>query len=89
MIHIGASLVISVVKNLPAKKKIESACQSRRHVFDPWSWKIPLGAEQLSPLTTTIEPVLFSHNCRSLCTLELMLHSKRSPQYEKPKHHHN
>ena len=36
----------------------ESACQYRRHGFDPWSWKIPHAAKQLSPCTTTIEPVL-------------------------------
>ena len=36
----------------------ESACQCRRHRFDPRSGKIPHAAEQLSPFTTTIEPVL-------------------------------
>ena len=35
-----------------------SACQCRRHEFHPWSGKIPCAAEQLSPCTTTIEPVL-------------------------------
>ena len=34
----------------------ESACQCRRHRFDPWSWKIPHVAEQLGPCATTIEP---------------------------------
>ena len=34
---------------------LESACQSRGH--GPWSGKIPHAAEQLSPCTTTTEPV--------------------------------
>ena len=37
--------------------KIKSACQFRRHRFDPGSRKIPQAPEQLS-LCTTIEPVL-------------------------------
>ena len=41
--------------NLSSK---ESACQCRRHEFDPWSGKIPQAAGQLSPCATTIEPVL-------------------------------
>ena len=41
--------------NLSSK---ESACQCRRHGFDPWSGKIPQAAGQLSPCATTIEPVL-------------------------------
>ena len=36
----------------------ESACQCRRHRFDPWSGKIPHAVEQISPCTTTIEPLL-------------------------------
>jgi len=31
----------------------ESACQCRRHQFDPWSGKIPHATEQLSPCATT------------------------------------
>ena len=38
----------------------ESACQSRRHRFDPWSGKIPHASEQLSPSATVIGPVLWS-----------------------------
>ena len=38
----------------------ESSCQCRRHVFDPWSRKIPHAVEQLSPWATTTEPVLWS-----------------------------
>ena len=34
----------------------ESACQCRRHGFDPWSGKIPSAMKQLSPGTTTTEP---------------------------------
>ena len=36
----------------------ESTCQCKRHGFDPWSGKIPHAADQLSPSTTTAEPVL-------------------------------
>jgi len=36
----------------------ESACQCRRHRFDPQSRKIPYAAEQLSLRATTVEPVL-------------------------------
>ena len=38
----------------------ESACQCRRHGFDPWSGKIPHTSEELSPCATTTEPVLWS-----------------------------
>ena len=37
-----------------------SACQCRRHGFDPSSGKIPHAWEQLSPCATTTEPVLWS-----------------------------
>ena len=37
----------------------ESACQSRRHRFDPWSGKIPYAEEQPSSYATTTEPVLY------------------------------
>ena len=36
----------------------ESACQCRRHRFDPWSGKIPHASEQLTPCTTTPDPAL-------------------------------
>ena len=36
----------------------ESACKFRRYRFNPWSGKIPLATEQLSPCATTIESVL-------------------------------
>ena len=35
----------------------EPTCQCRRHGFDPGSGKIPHGEEQLSPCTTTTEPM--------------------------------
>ena len=38
----------------------ESACQRRRHKFDPWSGKIPQAVDQLSLCATTVEPVLYS-----------------------------
>ena len=38
----------------------ESACQCRKHEFNPWSGKIPHAAEQLGLDAKTIEPVLWS-----------------------------
>ena len=38
----------------------ESACQCRKHEFNPWSGKIPHAAEQLGPGAKTIEPALWS-----------------------------
>ena len=38
----------------------ESACQCRKHEFNPRSGKIPQAAEQLGPGATAIEPVLWS-----------------------------
>ena len=37
----------------------ESACQCRRHRFNPWSGRIPYAKEQVSPRATTIGPVLW------------------------------
>ena len=34
----------------------EFVCQWRGHRFDPWSRKIPLAKEPLSPCDTTVEP---------------------------------
>ena len=45
----GASLVVQWLR---------IACQCRGHEFEPWSRKIPYAAGQLSPCTTTTEPVL-------------------------------
>ena len=36
----------------------ESTYQCRKLRFDPWSRKIPHASEQLSPCSTTTEPVL-------------------------------
>ena len=70
----------------------KSACQCRRHGFDPWSRKIPHTMEPLSPTK------LMSHNCWA-CALELGNHNYRAhvlqllkpvrpragaPQQEKP-----
>ena len=38
----------------------EPACQSRRRGFKPWFRKMPHATEQVSPFTTTTEPVLQS-----------------------------
>ena len=38
----------------------ESACQCRRHGFNPWSGKIPRARGQQSPFSMTTEPVLLS-----------------------------
>ena len=52
----------------------ESACQCRRHGFEPWSGKIPHTAEQLGPWAT--EPA----------QLEPVLHNKRGRDSERPPH---
>ena len=52
----------------------ESACQCRRHGFDPWSGKIPHAPEQLSSCPTTAG----GHNCWRLRALEPVLSSKKS-----------
>ena len=61
----------------------ESACQCRRRGFNLWSTKTPHATEQLSPCTTTIEPMY--HKYWTLCTLEHVLH-KRCHCHEKPAH---
>ena len=70
----------------------ESTCQCRRGRFDPWSWSIPHGMEELGPCATVTESLLSSlrtaepmHcNCRSLHALEPVFH-KRS-RCSKPTH---
>ena len=74
----------------------ESACQCRRHGFDPWSGRIPHAAEQLSPCTTATEPVVYSPGAvtteSTYCTywsphiLEPVLRNKRSRRNEKLVH---
>ena len=60
----------------------ESACQSRRHGFDPRSGKIPYAEEQLSSYATTTEPVL--HGPHSL-QLEKSPSSNEDPAQQKKK----
>ena len=58
----------------------ESACQRRRHKFDPWSGKIPQAVDQLSLCATTVEPVLYSPGTT---TTETLRTGARAPR-EKP-----
>ena len=53
-----------------------SACQCRRHRFDPWFPKIPHAMEQLSPGDIATEPE----------RLEPVLRNERSHCNEKPAH---
>ena len=43
---------------------------------------------QLSPFTTTTEPVLLSPPATAMCALDPVLPTKRSHCNEKPTHHH-
>ena len=54
----------------------ESACQCRRHGFEPWSGKIPHATEQMGPWATITEP---AH-------LEPVLCNKRGRDSERPAH---
>ena len=54
----------------------ESACQCRRHGFEPWSGKIPHAAEQLGPWATITEPL----------RLEPVLLNKKGRNSERPAH---
>ena len=64
----------------------KSACQCRRHGFDPWSRKVQHAVKQLSLHISTIEPLHWSpraasaepthRNCRSPNTLEHVHFSK-------------
>ena len=71
----------------------QSACQCRRHRFEPWSGKIPHAIEQFSLCATIIEPVLQSpgtttikptgHSYWSLHALEpSALQQQKPPQWE-------
>ena len=74
----------------------ESACQGRRHKFEPWSGKIPHAMEQLSPCARTTESVLQSLEATSpetvwciygsLCALEPVHLNKRNHCNEKSTH---
>ena len=75
----------------------ESACQCRRHEFNPWSRKIPHAAEQLTSCAITTESVFHSRGATSSVTTchsywspqdqEPVLSTKRSHHNEKPVHH--
>ena len=68
----------------------ESACQCRRHGFDPWSRRIPHcsgAAEPVSHNYWACAPEPGSYNYWSLSPLEPMLHNKRSHSNEKPLNH--
>ena len=54
----------------------ESACQCKRHGFEPWSGNIPHAAAQLGPWATTTEPA----------RLEPVLRNKRGRNSERPAH---
>ena len=66
----------------------ESACQHRRHGFDPWSGKIPHACITMRVCHNywvwALEPG--SCNYRSLHVPEPVLHSKRSHRHGKPAH---
>ena len=72
----------------------ESACQCRRHRFNPWSRKIPHAPGQLAPCPVTMEPTLQSpgpgttepecSNSWSPRALEPVPCNKRSHHNEKP-----
>ena len=66
----------------------ESACQYRRHGFDPLSRKIPHAVEQLSQFFSTIEPVLWSLGAAATapwyCSYWSSLSRVRGPRREAP-----
>ena len=57
----------------------ESACQCRRHGFDPWSGKTPHASQRLGPCTTAVESVLWR-----LCSATRGATALRSPTREEP-----
>ena len=69
----------------------EYACQCRRHVFDPWSRKIPHASEQLSLCTTHYNygaSALEPGSCNYQTHVPQLLKAARprvyAPQQEKP-----
>ena len=65
-----------------------SACQCRRHRFNPWSGRIPHVAEQLSPCNATISLCPRACLCsttREACALQLES-NPHWPQLEKKAH---
>ena len=60
-----------------------NACQCRGRGFSPWSRKIPHAMRQLSPCTTTTEPVCckeWSPSAYSLCSVTRQATAMRSPR---------
>ena len=55
----------------------ETACQCRRHGFDPWDGKIPHASEQQNSCAATREPVLWSP---AAVTIEPSHHDSWSPR---------
>ena len=62
----------------------ESACQCRRHRFDPWSGKIPHATEQLSLWATTVEPARPSYWAHVLQLLKPSGPEACAPRQNKP-----
>ena len=85
----GSPVIKTPLSSLPCwLSDKESAWQSRRHGFDPWSGWISRVTKQLSPCATTIEPVSLepgNRNHGSPRALEPEIH-KRSHCNEKPAH---
>ena len=62
---------------------VPNACQCRGRGFSPWSRKIPHAMRQLSPCTTTTEPVCckeWSPSAYSLCSVTRQATAMRSPR---------
>ena len=61
----------------------DSACQWKRHGFNPWSRKIPHATEQLSLCATTIEPVLLNplnESTEARCPRAHAMQGEKPPQ---------
>ena len=65
----------------------ESACQCRRHEFDPCSGKIPHAVEQLSSRAIAVELVFWSPESRNYRVLEPVPCSERGHCNWKLEHH--
>ena len=79
-------MFFSMIQNIPVRLPWwlggkESACQCRRHRFDPWSRKIPHALEQLSLCCTTTE---LSSRAQEPQLLDLVQPWALAPQQETP-----
>ena len=75
--HSCPSLIKNICLGLPWwRSGWESACQCRRHGFEPSSGKIPHAVEQVGPWATIAEPA----------RLEPVLCNKRGRDSERPAH---